>query len=63
MAVLGASLNGSTVGRFWHAAWHEVTFAAPDTVLLLGAADVRGVHGRLPPILSAGHCRAAQRSS
>ena len=41
MAVLGASLSGSTVGRFWHAAWHEVTFAAPDTVLLLGAADVR----------------------
>lgn len=31
IAVLGAGHIGSTVGRLWHAAGHEVTFAARDT--------------------------------
>jgi 8-hydroxy-5-deazaflavin:NADPH oxidoreductase len=30
IAVLGAGHTGSTVGRLWHAAGHEVTFAARD---------------------------------
>jgi predicted dinucleotide-binding enzyme len=30
IAVLGAGHIGSTVGRLWHAAGHEVTFAARD---------------------------------
>lgn len=30
ITVLGAGHIGSTVGRLWHAAGHEVTFAARD---------------------------------
>src|SRR5690242_5666210 len=30
IAVLGAGHIGSTVGRLWHAAGHDVTFAARD---------------------------------
>lgn len=30
IAVLGTGHIGSTVGRLWHAAGHEVTFAALD---------------------------------
>src|SRR5260370_15721829 len=30
IAVVGAGHIGSTVGRLWHAAGHEVTFAAQD---------------------------------
>jgi 8-hydroxy-5-deazaflavin:NADPH oxidoreductase len=29
IAVLGADRVGSTVGKLWHAAGHDVTFAAP----------------------------------
>ena len=30
IAILGAGRVGSTVGRLWHAAGHDVTFAARD---------------------------------
>jgi len=42
IAVLGAGHIGSTVGRLWHAAGHEITFAAQDTAEPLALADELG---------------------
>jgi predicted dinucleotide-binding enzyme len=41
IAILGAGRIGSAVGRLWHAAGHEVTFAARD------AAGPRALAGEL----------------
>jgi len=42
IAILGAGHIGSTVGRLWHAAGHEVTFAAQDTAEPAALADELG---------------------
>ena len=48
IAVLGAGHIGSTVGRLWHAAGHEVIFAARDSAAPQAASVRRSVVSTRP---------------
>jgi predicted dinucleotide-binding enzyme len=51
IAVIGVGHIGSTVGRLWHAAGHEITFAARDLAEPRALADElsEGTHGATVP--------------
>src|ERR1700730_727224 len=53
IAILGAGRVGSTVGRLWHAAGHDVTFAARDAARPRALAAELGEHAHAASVADA----------
>jgi 8-hydroxy-5-deazaflavin:NADPH oxidoreductase len=53
IAILGAGLVGSTLGRLWHAAGHDVTFAAREATRPRALAAELGARAHAAPVADA----------